>query len=105
MAQEFKINQGDTLPVMKATAPTSFGDITGWTIEFKFDKLGTIVTKTATITDGPNRQFEFTFSTTDTDTDGRFKAQIRFIDLSGGIQKTADDSDFYFVVKRSVGFD
>ena len=44
-------------------------DITGWTLEFNIEQSGTVVlTKSASVTDGPNGLFSV--SLTDADTDG-----------------------------------
>lgn len=77
--------EGDTLPVFARTF--SGGDITGWTITLYMRRADcTLLTKTATITDGPNGAYQFAFAATDL-IPGQFQgAEIELDDTAGGIQ-------------------
>ncbi len=77
--------EGDTLPVFSRTF--TGGDITGWTITLNMRRTnGTLLSKTATITDGPNGAYEFAFLAADLVAGDAQPVEIVLDDTAGGIQ-------------------
>jgi hypothetical protein len=76
---------GDSLPILKCNWGEGDVDITGWTIVANIRKPdASLLTKTATITDGGEGDFEFQFATSDL-VAGWQPMQIVFTDTSADV--------------------
>jgi len=78
--------EGDTRPVLSRNYGSGSINITGWTITLTIDRIGVpLLTKTASIDDGPAGDFSFTFGVDDLVAGEGQAAQIRFDDGAGGV--------------------
>lgn len=76
--------ENDTQPDLTGVLAST--DITGYTITLHLERPGTtVLTKTATITDGPNGAFSVSWSAGDLVTGCGQKCEIQFVDTGGGI--------------------
>lgn len=91
--------EGDTLPIFTRTYEGG-EDITGWTITLQMRREDeTLLTKTATITDGVAGEYQFTFAAADLIEGERQPAEIVLDDGAGGIQT---QSNLFFTVRANV---
>ncbi len=100
---------GDTLPTLVRTAPSSVGDLTGFTVRlriFRPDGVTRVKTITTTpsadgeIDDPTNRGFFISFIATDLIGGNAQRAEIEYDDGSGGI---TTEGDIFFDVADALG--
>lgn len=93
--------EGDTLPKLQRTytGTESGGNITGWTITLHLKRPdGTILTKTAAITDGPGGAYEFTWAAGDLQAGKMQEAEVQF-DTGSGV---FTEADLFFTIRSQL---
>jgi len=80
---------GQTAPPIVATAPLSFGDISGWTVTLSLKKgTGVLPLTPPDIFDGPNRIATWILVPSNLDVVEEIPTTISYVDLAGKLQYT-----------------